>query len=101
MFDSPNTTKRWNWVEGEIITVDFDRPVDFDPNKYPELTNIGRWMKSNDSSKYFLVNRIRAEFPDVTINRVLSQLNLNGYELVHQHMPDTQVSQDVEVVTIR
>lgn len=79
----PKTFGFFSWFEGEIITIDFDRSVDFDPKKYPELAKMGRWISSDDSSTYFLVSKVNKEFPDKTINKVLGDLNLNGYELIH------------------
>lgn len=38
----PGTLKYISWFEGEIITIDFGRAVDFDPKAYPELAKIGR-----------------------------------------------------------
>lgn len=79
----PRTLKYISWFEGEIITIDFGRSVDFDPKVYPKLARLGRWIASDDSSKYYLAYKIDGSFPDKTINRVLGKLNLNGYELVH------------------
>lgn len=83
MIELPKKFGYVSWFEGEIITIDFDRQVDFDPKKYPELAKIGRWIESDDQSKYYLVYKTGKGFPDKTINRVLGDLNLNGYELIH------------------
>lgn len=83
MTELPRTLKYISWFEGEIITIDFNRSVDFDPKEYPELAKIGRWIASDDQSKYYLAYKIGGGFPDKTINRVLGDLNLNGYELIH------------------
>ncbi|MQS75991.1 hypothetical protein [Companilactobacillus halodurans] len=83
MINLPVTSKFFRWDDGEIITIDFDRSVDFNPNDYPELTEIGHWIISDDLSKFYLVHKDRAEFPDRVINQILGDLNLNGYELIH------------------
>ncbi|GEO79721.1 hypothetical protein FD29_GL001687 [Companilactobacillus mindensis DSM 14500] len=83
MASLPRTLKYISWFEGEIITIDFGRSVDFDPKAYPKLAKIGRWIASDDSSKYYLAYKIGGEFPDKIINKVLGDLNLNGYELIH------------------
>lgn len=83
MSNLPRALKYISWFEGEIITIDFNRSVDFNPKAYPELTKIGRWIIADDFSKYYLVYKIEKEYPDKIINRVLGKLNLNGYELVH------------------
>jgi len=72
-----------NFLNGEIITIDFDREVIFNPNGYAELTQYGRWFASDDLSKYYLVYDMKSGFPDKTINKVLGEQNLNGYELIH------------------
>ncbi|ALB29695.1 hypothetical protein [Companilactobacillus heilongjiangensis] len=79
----PGTLKYISWFEGEIITIDFGRAVDFDPKAYPELAKIGRWIASDDQSKYYLAYKIDGIYPDKIINHLLGTLNLNGYELIH------------------
>jgi len=83
MDELPKALTNISWFEGDIITIDFDRSVDFDPKKYSELTDMGRWVDSDDLSKYYLVSKAGTTFPDETINQVLGRLNLNGYELIH------------------
>jgi len=34
MDDLPKELTNISWFEGDIITIDFDRSVDFDPKKY-------------------------------------------------------------------
>lgn len=81
----PKTVRRISWFEGEIITIDFGRSVEFDPKQYSELTKLGRWIDADDLSKFYLVKKPEAVFPDDTINQVLGRLNLNGYELIHSN----------------
>ncbi|KRN95355.1 hypothetical protein [Companilactobacillus kimchiensis] len=83
MANLPRTLKYISWFEGETITIDFNRAVDFDPKAYPKLAQIGRWIASDDLSKYYLVYKTGTTYPDKTINKVLGDLNLNGYELIH------------------
>lgn len=83
MSNLPGTLKYISWFEGEIITIDFNREVDFDPKAYPKLAQLGRWIASDDSSKFYLAYKLGETFPDKTINKVLGDLNLNGYELIH------------------
>ncbi|MFH5810653.1 hypothetical protein [Companilactobacillus sp. FL22-1] len=72
------------FLQGEIITIDFGRPVKFYPDTCPTLSAIGRWYASDDKSKYFLVYEIdHAEFPDRIINDELDDQHLTGYEIVH------------------
>ena len=85
MDNLPGTLNYVSWFEGEIITIDFDRSVEFDPKLYPELAEIGSWIASDDQSKYYLAYKFEAEFPDKIINQVLGKLNLNGYELIHSN----------------
>lgn len=83
MIELPKT-KEWRWTNGEILTIDFGRTVDFHPNECAELAEWGRWIASDDHSKYYLVYRQEEEFPDRTIAKVLNDdLHLNGYEMVH------------------
>lgn len=85
MDDVSKTVGQISWFEGEIITVDFGRSVEFDPKKYSELTKLGRWIDADDLSKFYLVKKSETIFPDETINQVLGKLNLNGYELIHSN----------------
>ncbi|AYE39145.1 hypothetical protein [Companilactobacillus zhachilii] len=83
MSSLPRTLKYISWFEGEIITIDFGRSVDFDPKAHAELAQIGRWIASDDQTKYYLAYKVGKIYPDKIINRVLGDLNLNGYELIH------------------
>ncbi|TGD23959.1 hypothetical protein EGT49_04490 [Companilactobacillus suantsaicola] len=86
MDEVPKTVTNISWFEGEIITIDFDRSVDFDPKQFVELTKLGRWIDSDDLSKFYLVRKSDSVFPDDVINKVLGKLNLNGYELIHRYV---------------
>jgi len=86
MDDVPRQVTQISWFEGEIITIDFGRSVDFDPKQYKQLTRLGRWIDADDLSKFYLVKRVDATFPDDVINQVLSSLDLNGYELIHNNI---------------
>lgn len=86
MDEVPKTVTNISWFEGEIITIDFDRSVDFDPKQFVELTKLGRWIDSDDLSKFYLVRKSDSVFPDDAINKVLGKLNLNGYELIHRYV---------------
>lgn len=81
----PEVLDSISWFEGELVTIDFDRTVDFDPKKYPELIQMGQWIISDDQSKYYLIHKMDKKYPDKTINKVLGDLNLNGYELIHSY----------------
>lgn len=85
MDDVPKTVEQISWFEGEIVTIDFGRSVNFDPKQYSELTNLGRWIDADDLSKFYLVKKAETVFPDDIINQVLGRLNLNGYELIHSN----------------
>lgn len=86
MDEVPKTVTNISWFEGEIITIDFDCSVDFDPKQFVELTKLGRWIDSDDLSKFYLVRKSDSVFPDDVINKVLGKLNLNGYELIHRYV---------------
>ncbi|WP_334332009.1 MULTISPECIES: hypothetical protein [unclassified Companilactobacillus] len=86
MDEVPKTVTNISWFEGEVITVDFDRSVEFDPKQYSELTKLGRWIDSDDLSKFYLVRKSDSVFPDDVINKVLGKLSLNGYELIHRYV---------------
>lgn len=86
MDDVPRQVTQISWFEGEIIMIDFGRSVDFDPKQYEQLTRLGRWIDADDLSKFYLVKRVDATFPDDVINQVLSSLDLNGYELIHNNI---------------
>lgn len=90
MDEVPKTVTNISWFEGEVITVDFDRSVKFDPKQYSELTKLGRWIDSDDLSKFYLVRKSDSVFPDDVINKVLGKLSLNGYELIHRYVAYAQ-----------
>jgi hypothetical protein len=58
----PKTVGRISWFEGEIITIDFGRSVEFDPKQYSELTRLGRWIDADDLSKFYLVKNLKQHF---------------------------------------
>lgn len=90
MISLPVTSKYESLNQEEVITIDFDREVIFNPNGHSDLAKFGHWSASDDLSKYSLVYDAASEFPDKTINKVLGDLNLNGYELIHGGKADDQ-----------